>query len=211
MPPATQLQSSGGNYLLHAGDDLEITFFYNPELNQHAAVRPDGRISMPLIGDVQAEGLTVPKLTEVLEAAYNPELKRSNLSIQLRATPNQVYYVGGEVTRPGVLPLRGATVTALQAIIEAGGLKDSAAQGGISILRRSPSGAIELHTIALKSKKGVISESAQFELQPLDVLIVSETRINKLDRMMEQYVKRLSPVLMTGGFTYLFGSTTTVP
>jgi len=197
---------SSPSYILRAGDDLDIGFFYNPELNQHAPIRPDGRISMPLVGEVQAEGLTVQRLTEVLQVAYTPELRKVALNIQVRALPNQVIYVGGEVERPGVLALRGVPVTALQALTEAGGLKESAAHGGIVVLRKGAAGNLELHTLSLRSKKGEIAEGAQFQLQPLDVLIASESRISKLDRVMDQYVKKLTPVLLTGGFTYLFGN-----
>jgi polysaccharide export outer membrane protein len=199
--------ASDATYVLCAGDDIEVTFFYNPELNQHSPIRPDGRISMPLIGEVQAQGLSVQRFTDVLKAAYAPELKRVSLNVQLHTLPNQVYYVGGEVARPGVQPLRGAAVSALQALIEAGGLRESAAHATVIVLRKGASGNVEVHSIALQANKGMPSATALFTLQPLDVLMISESRINKMDRFIDQYVRRLSPALLTGGFTYLFGNT----
>ncbi len=210
-PAISPVTQPSAGYALQDGDDLEITFPYNPELNQHAPIRPDGRISMPLIGEVEVQGRTIAELTHELEKAYASELKRISLNVQVRSLPNQVYFVGGEVSRPGVLPLRGAGVTALQGIIEAGGLKQTAVRGNVILLRRGTDGKPEVHTLLLQAKKGEISEAAKFEMQPLDVLIVSETRISRLDRVVDQYVKQLSPVLLTGGFTYLFGNTVTYP
>jgi polysaccharide biosynthesis/export protein len=193
-------------YFLKPGDDLQIDFFYNPELNQHAIIRPDGQISMPLLGEVHAAGTTVSTLTKQLELAYKDQVKRSNINIQVRSFANQIYFVGGEVSRPGTLPMRGPNVTALQAIVEAGGLKDTAAKGSVFIFRRTDQGRIENYRISLKGDKARMPESATFELQPLDVVIVAESGISKLDRVIDQYVKKLSPVLLTGGFTYLFNS-----
>jgi len=198
-------------YILKPGDDLQIDFFYNPELSQHAVIRPDGRISMPLLGEVHAAGATVSRLTQTLEGSYKEQLKRASINIQVRSFANQVYFVGGEVAHPGTLPMRGPNVTALQAIIEAGGLKESAAHSNVFILRRGVTGSMENYRVGLKGKKDALSESATFELQPLDVVIVTESGISRIDRVMEQYVKKLSPVLLTGGFTYLFNSNLNVP
>jgi protein involved in polysaccharide export with SLBB domain len=206
--PAAFPPPSREPYVLKAGDDLEITFFYNPELNQHAPIRPDGRISMPLLGELQAEGLTVQKLTDVLTAAYETQLRKTSLNIQVRSSPSQVIFVGGEVEHPGVFALQGTAPSALQAVVEAGGMKESASHGGVVVLRKGAQGTIEMHRLSFKTHNGE-TESASFQLQPLDVLIVSESRISKIDRVMDQYVKRLSPILMTGGFTYLFGNATT--
>lgn len=208
--PATQAHRSPP-YVMHSGDDLDIVFAYNPELNQHAPVRPDGRISMPLLGELQAEGLTVQQFTEQLDAAYASQLKRTSISVQIRAFPNQVFYVGGEVQRPGVLAFRGQNTSALQAITEAGGVKESAATGSVLVLRKALDGTIEVHQLSLKADKGQVSSSARFSLQPLDVLLITESRISKIDRFIDQYTRRLSPVLLTGGFTYLFGNTVSIP
>lgn len=210
-PPSVPSALSQSSYVLKAGDDLEIAFFYNPELNQHALIRPDGRISMPLLGELQAEGMTVKGLTDTLQTAYEPQLKRASLNIQVRSLPNQVIFVGGEVEHPGVFALRGTSPTALQALIEAGGMKESAVHGGVTVLRKGTAGAVEMHTLSFRHRKGEVADGASFPLQPLDVLIVSESRISKIDRVMDQYVKRLSPVLLTGGFTYLFGNANGTP
>lgn len=208
---ADKTQDTAAPYILKPGDELEIDFFYNPELNQRVVVRPDGRISMPLLGEIHAAGTTVSHLTQTLESSYKDQLKQASIIVQVRTFASQIYFVGGEVSRPGTLPLRGPNVTALQAIIEAGGFKESASHGNIFIFRRGATGKMENYHVSLKNTKNDISESATFELQPMDVVIVTESGISKLDRVMDQYVKRLSPVLLTGGFTYLFGANGIIP
>jgi|HubBroStandDraft_1064217.scaffolds.fasta_scaffold151320_2 polysaccharide export outer membrane protein len=192
-------------YLLRPGDEIEIMFFYNPELNQHATIRPDGRISMPLLGEFEVAGRTVGDLTKELEKAYQSELKHASIYIQVRSFTDQMIFVGGEVVRPGALPLLRRSTSAMEAIFLAGGLKDSAARGSIFVLRRGPEGKVESFRVAMGVKKDRIPESANFQLQPLDVVIVAESGISRLDRVVDNYVRKLSPVLLTGGFTYLFG------
>jgi len=113
------------DYYLQPGDNLEIKFFYNPELNESVIIRPDGKISLQLIDEIQAAGLTPSQLDDILTKKYSSQLKQSVLTVILKSFGGQRIYVGGEVNSPQVLTVVGK-VNALQAIFDAGGLRDDA-------------------------------------------------------------------------------------
>ncbi|MCA9470434.1 MAG: polysaccharide biosynthesis/export family protein [Nitrospirales bacterium] len=73
------------DYRIQVGDLLDVKFFFNPDLNQEASVRPDGRISLQLIGEVMASGLTVEELTKRLKRRYDIELKNPSITVILRS------------------------------------------------------------------------------------------------------------------------------
>lgn len=191
-------------YRLQPGDGLEVRFFYNPELNEQAQVRPDGYLGFQLIGDLRVAGLTVPELTELLTQRYREDVKVTNpaLTIQVRSYANRRVYVGGEVVRPSMLPLMG-TQTVLGAIAEAGGLKASAKRNEVVVVRRDPQGVPQLIRLGLKARKGAAPEAAAFELQPLDVVLVTESGISRANRAVDQYVRQMVPFLVTAGFSYI--------
>ncbi len=97
-------------------------------------VRPDGMISLPLIGDVQAAGLTIPEIRYEVNRAYAPLVRNLETSVILQQVISPRIFVLGEVERPGVYPTSGP-VTTLQAVTMAGGLKDSAKRNSVVVLR----------------------------------------------------------------------------
>jgi len=107
-------------YRIQAGDQLDIKFFYNKDLNEQVTVRPDGRISLQLVKTVVAAGLTPEQLTVNLKKAYSVHLKDPEIAVIVRSFSSQRIYVDGEVGKPGMLPLTGPT-TVRQAISQAGG------------------------------------------------------------------------------------------
>jgi len=118
LPPVTD--DDQGLYRLGPGDSIEIAFMQNPELNVQVQIRPDGRISMPLVGELLVAGTTITELSTRLASAYADILRAPSTTIQVREFANRRIFVGGEVARPGVLPLVGRQ-TALGAVMEAGG------------------------------------------------------------------------------------------
>ena len=118
-------QTPTPEYRLEPGDSIEVRFYYTPDMNDHMLIRPDGCISLALIGTALAAGKTVPELTAYLEDRYAKLLKHPSISVQVQAFANRRIFVGGEVTRPGMLPLVGEE-TVLGAIVEAGGLTKQA-------------------------------------------------------------------------------------
>lgn len=202
-----QEQAPAPKYELHPGDEVEVRLTYNSEFSERVQIRPDGFVSLPLLGEVHMAGETVEGLTQRLQKAYAPHLVQPQLTIQVRSYADRRVFVGGEVGRPGMLPLVN-TKTVLEAIIEAGGMKESAKKGLVTVIRRGPKGEPAQFLVALNAKSQNTPTAAAFQLEPLDVVLVAESGISKANRGIDQYIRRMMPILMTGGFTYLFGPST---
>jgi protein involved in polysaccharide export with SLBB domain len=206
-PPAgpIELVPDESGYRLSPGDTLDIKFLHNPELNEQVQIRPDGFISMPLVGEMNVARLTVGELVAALTKKYDEVLRAPDVTVQIRGYGNRHVYVGGEVARPGMLQL-GGRQTALDAVMEAGGLKASSNRSELVVLRRSESDQPRVIHLSMKSTKGAAPEASAFQLQPLDVVLVSESGISKAGRTIDQYVRQMSPFILTAGFSWLFGS-----
>src|SRR5579862_21379 len=113
-------------YVLAPGDNVEVKFAYVPDLNQAQIIRPDGKISLPLVHDVPAAGMTPTELQDSLLKKYqDTALKSPELVVIVREFNASKIYVGGEVGLPGTQPLLTPT-TVLQAILQANGFKNTA-------------------------------------------------------------------------------------
>ena len=189
-------------YLIQPGDELGIKFFYNPDLNETVLVRPDGKISLQLVDDVQAAGLTPAQLDEALTQKYSQELIKPAITVIVRSFTGQRVYVGGEVNRPSLVSLT-AGMTALQAVINAGGLKETAKlEDAIVIRKGQDTRPIPLRVDLSEAIYGKNAE-AHFQLQPYDIVYVPKTFIAKANKFVNQYIERL--ILFRGvsfGFTY---------
>ena len=135
-------------YSIQPGDQLDIKFFYNPELNENVTVRPDGVISLQLVDEIHASGLTPAQLDDLLTQKYSHELKKPMITVIVRSFAMQRVYVGGEVNRQGFVNLT-AGMTPLQAVLEAGGFKETAdpeasRSGERPTIPRQPSGICSL-------------------------------------------------------------------
>ena len=190
-------------FRLSPGDVIELKFFYNPELNDSMQIRPDGRIALPLIGDVDLRNKTVAEASKMLETLYAPFLKTPSVTIQVRGFASQKVYVGGEVFRPGVISLAGE-LTILDAIMEAGGAKHTGKKSSAVLLRKGEDGSRVLQVISLRGSKGEPSRASAMLLRPFDVVLVPETRIARVDRWVDQNIRQVIPLSLTAGFSYLF-------
>lgn len=196
-------QPSEAPYRLEAGDGIEIRFFFNQELNDRVEIRPDGQIAMPMVGQIRAAGLTVEELTNKLAASYKEIVKQPAITVQVRSYANRRFFVGGEVNRAGVFAL-GNQQTVLGAILEAGGMRLNAKKGEVVLIRRAADGKPTTQRVSLRASRNGAPEAASLTIQPYDVVLVSEAGIAKANRAMDQYVRQMIPMLLTGGFTYLF-------
>jgi protein involved in polysaccharide export with SLBB domain len=119
------------------GDILEFKFFYTPELNEIQTVRPDGKISLQLIGEVDVWGKSPSEIRNALLSRYTPYLKNPEVTVIMRLMYNRRVYVGGEVMRPGLLEMP-AKMTILEAIMLAGGFNISKAEPeNVLVIRRA--------------------------------------------------------------------------
>lgn len=128
-------------YVLGAEDVIEVSIFQSPELSRTLPVRPDGRISLPLVGEVMAAGLTARQLGEELERRLGAYVQEPRVTVIVQEVNAPRIYVLGEVMRPGAYPIRGR-IDILQAIALAGGLGDFADRRRVLLIRQTPEGEV---------------------------------------------------------------------
>jgi len=178
---------------LAPGDVIDIKFFNVPELNESQAVRPDGRIALQLVGEIIAQGKTPAQLRQELNALYAPHLKKPDVTVIVRSFQSRRVYVGGEVNMPAVLPMPG-TMTALEAIMQAGGFNLRTAQVKNVVIIRHKDGkrygaSLDFRDV-LEGKP-----DSEFELEPLDVVYVPRTKIVRISQWIDQHVNQMIPIL----------------
>ncbi|MGQ0572178.1 MAG: SLBB domain-containing protein [Armatimonadota bacterium] len=167
------IQAQGpADYVLGPGDILDIGVLGQSDLTRSVTVRPDGKISLPLIGEVLATGLSPAQLTERLTTALRVYLKEPVVTVtvtQTRVSEALVYLVG-EVRNPGSFEMRKGW-TVMEAIVQAGGLTDKASLKKSSLIRRVANQTIPLDLDRLV-KKG--DQSANVVLEGGDVILIPE-------------------------------------
>lgn len=179
-------------YLLYPGDELEIRTPTAPELNQaQLRVGPDGRISMPLIGQVMAADRSLRELEAELSAAYANQLVRPVVEVTLRQAGPLKVWVDGEVNQPGVYDMPG-DIDALQAVIMAGGFRPGARRDEVALIRRGPGGVRMMRVVDLRQRNG-----EHVALRRSDILFVPRTTLAELAVFFSQ-VRDALPI----GFTY---------
>jgi polysaccharide export outer membrane protein len=132
MPDATE-------YRIGREDVLEVVVWHEPELTRVVPVRPDGKISLPLAGEMEAAGKTPAELQAGLTKALGPYIQDATVAVLVREINGARIFVLGEVTRPGGFPLRGP-MSVVQAIALAGGRSEFAGDE-VVWLRQKPNGA----------------------------------------------------------------------
>lgn len=192
-----------GDYVLQSGDVIDIKFFYNTELNERIIIRPDGKISLQLIDDVKAAGLTAHELDTLLKEKYRDILQTPEIRTIVQQFSAQKVYVGGEVNNPGILPL-SANLTTIRAIFGAGGFKNTASLDTVVVIREQQNQQPLFLTLNLKAGLDSKDMTNDIELKPFDVVYVPKTLIAKMDLFMEQYFEKLIPISKNLGFGWVY-------
>lgn len=187
--------------VLQAGDEVEVIFRHWPDLNSRQTVRIDGRISMQLIGEIEVVGLKPAQLQEQLVKRYESRLKDPEITVVASTLGNQRVYVGGEVSRPGVVLMTGR-LTLLEAIMQAGGpLKQSARLAKVVVVRQKDG---KRYARAVNIKKALEkAESDPFELAPFDVVFVPRTSIDRIDQWIDQHINQIIPRNFHANYTWV--------
>lgn len=132
LPEAT----AAGEYRIGLDDVLEVAVWRDPDLSRTVPVRPDGKISLPLVGELPAAGKTARELERELALRLAPFIRTPRVSVIVKEINAPRIFVMGQVLHPGAFPLR-SPVTILQALAEAGGLAEFADQNSIVLLRHT--------------------------------------------------------------------------
>jgi protein involved in polysaccharide export with SLBB domain len=185
--PGTILPPMPQEYRISIGDKINVKLFYNPDLNQEVTVRPDGKISLMLVHEINAVGLTTSELTTQLTENYGRYLQQPEVAVVVSAFAGQRVFVGGEVLQAGVKELVGPT-TVLQAIAMAGGFKDSARTDEVIVVRRDENN--KPFSIALDTRKAMkgVDLAQDIYVQPYDLVIVPRSNIADVDLWVQQYI-----------------------
>lgn len=173
MAPAASQQAA--QYIIGPGDTLDVFVWHNTDLTRQLPVRPDGRISMPLMGDVVAAGKTPEQLASEMQDKLKPYIKDPLVTVIPKnfvgLFTRQVRVVG-EAVQPKAIPYR-ASMTALDVMIAVGGLTKYA-DGDRAVLVRQAGGHQQQYRVYLDSlvRDGIIADNV--EMLPGDILIIPQ-------------------------------------
>jgi polysaccharide export outer membrane protein len=158
------------DYTIGVGDVLNIVFWRNMELSGEVVVRPDGKITVPLVKDVNAVGLTPAQLQSELETVAKRFIQEPDVTVSVRAINSRKVYITGNVVRPAAYPLHGPT-TVLQFIAQAGGVLEFAKADDIVIMR-TENGQATSFKFNYSEVKRAKNLAQNIELKPGDTVIV---------------------------------------
>jgi polysaccharide export outer membrane protein len=157
-------------YKIGPQDVLRIDVWKEPEISRTTPVRPDGRISLPLINDVQAAGLTSTQLAAVISDGLRKYITNPQVTVGVSEINSRRVYVTGEVTRPGAFPLL-PNMTVLQALSSSGGFSQFAKLKSIYVLRTEDGKQVK-HPFNYKAVVSGKKPELNIQLQPGDVIVV---------------------------------------
>jgi polysaccharide export outer membrane protein len=171
VPPAPERPAAGLDYRIGSDDEVTITVLQAPELNRTARVSDLGVISLPLVGTLQAGGLTSVELEALIEEALSRRyIKDPEVTVQVSEIRSRPVSVGGAVARPGIQQVR-ATTRLLDVISAAGGLDDNAGDT-VVLSRAGDDGRIEPREIPLKPLMESREPGLNVGIQPGDTVTV---------------------------------------
>jgi len=155
-------------YKIGEQDVLVITVWREPELSATVMVRPDGKITLPLVNDVDAGGLSTDELKTLLTDKLRPFVNLPQVTVAVREINSRKVFVIGQVAREGSYRINSNT-TVLQIIAEAGGLRDFANRKGIYVLRHQSSGQVKMN---FNYDKVIHGKDDNIQLRPGDTIVI---------------------------------------
>jgi polysaccharide biosynthesis/export protein PslD len=178
-------------YVLYPNDEIEVATPTAPELTRTLKVGPDGRISLPLLGQVMAADRTLAELERDVSAGYASQLVRPVVEITLKQAGPIRVWVAGEVRTPGVYEMTG-DIDAYQAVIQAGDFLPTARTQEVALIRRGPGGRRMMRVLDLRPRRGL-----PVALRRGDILYVPRSTLGELANFFTQ-IRNALPI----GFNY---------
>lgn len=178
-------------YVLYPGDEIEVATPTASELTRTHKVGPDGRISLPLVGQVMAADRTLAELGRDVSDAYARQLVRPVVEVTLKQAGPVRVWVDGEVRTPGVYEMFG-DIDAYQALIQAGGFLPTARTQEVALIRRGPGGRAMMRAIDLRPRRGL-----PVALRRGDIIFVPRSTLGEIANFFTQ-VRNAMPI----GFSY---------
>ena len=181
-------------YVLYPGDEIEIATPTASELTRTQRIGPDGRISLPLVGQIMAADRTIAEVEADASAAYASQLRRPVVEVTLKTAGPIRVWVGGEVRTPGMIEMNG-DLDAYQAIIQAGDFLPTAKQGEVALIRRGRGGVRMMRAADLRPRRGEV-----IALRRGDIIFVPRSNLGEVANFISLFRNAL-PI----GFSYAIG------
>jgi polysaccharide biosynthesis/export protein len=167
---ASAISANDPTYKIGPQDLLRIDVWKEPEISRAVPVRPDGKISLPLLNDVQAAGLSPMELSKVIAEGLKNYINNPEVTVGVTEINSRRIYVAGEVSRPGAYPLL-PNMTVLQALTSAGGFTAFARLKGIYVLRTEHGRQVK-HPFNYREVINGKKPEDNIQLQPADTVVV---------------------------------------
>ena len=190
----------GPTYQIGMGDELDVKFLYQPGQSVHVPVRPDGRISLPVSGELDVVGLTPTELQQLIVERSRSRLRNPEVTVVVTKLGEQRVYIGGEVKTPGFVTLRPG-MTPLQAVLQSGGFKKTAKLDNVLLLTPGANGQFSAARIDMRQ---VVEDGVpeRVRLHPNAIVVAPPTWISDADDVVDMYVRGLFPALPRVGAGY---------
>jgi protein involved in polysaccharide export with SLBB domain len=185
LPASSKPAAPQTGYRIKQGDKLSVKFLYHPELNEiSVVVRPDGFISLQMIDDSKAEGLTISELKAQLEKSYNEILLKPVVTVTLLEFVAPRVFIGGQVNKPGRYDLREGQ-TLVQVIFLAGGFTADANRKMVLHARPNGSGDWEIQSANVMKVINQQGEQKDIALQDGDYIFIPDSKISQINKAVE--------------------------
>lgn len=184
--PSAVANPATAPYRIAAGDSFDLNFRYTPEFNQTVVVQPDGRAVVNVAGQIQAAGHTLPELHDEIATLAAARLVHPDFTVALKDFEHPRFIVAGEVATPGRYELRGPT-TALQAILSAGGQKETASMAHVLLFRRVDGDRMEVHHLNFGRIDHGTRLGGDIPLVAGDMILVPRDNVAKIGRYIRTF------------------------
>ncbi len=201
---AGKLRNERTEYYIEIGDTLGIDVWRVPDLTRDVTVRPDGRISMPIVGDIDVVGLTLTQLRDILSKKFADYVWNPQVSISVRTFGGRKFIVLGEVKGPGVYRFQ-QDISLIEALALAGGFTPQAKRGKVMIIRgdirREPQVRMINANMENLLKKGMLTEN--LDIKPNDIIYVTKDLLTDYKEVIQDLI---SPTLSTATDAFVLRS-----
>lgn len=171
----------GRRYRLNPGDVLEIVYRYTPEFNQTVTIHPDGFIVLEIIGEIEIGGKTLEETRRAIIEKASKRLKDPEITLLLKEFQKPYYVVSGEVPQPGKFEMN-EDITALQAVMIAGGFKESAKISQVYVFRKVNKEFAEVLAVDLKKIKKTSDLERDLALESGDIIFVPQNKFSRFEK-----------------------------
>ncbi len=182
-------------FILAAGDKISINVWRNDSLNRTVKLDPAGFISLPLVGDIQAEGMTIPQLRKQITDNLKKYIKSPHVDVNLEEIASQQVYVLGEVRSPGPLVV-DAPMSIWEALARVGGFTNDANKTNVMIVRDENG---KTRVLGVKMNLANLHEGSKIDngiyLKNHDILYIPEKNLSTVERFMTRLTSILEPFI----------------